>query len=141
MLSLTPSLECSIPSSHKHRGRHFIGLCKEGLSSSGRGQSLFPFIGRLLSSISLLRCGLPPINNMGLLSLSGKGQDNHLFSFLLKPPQGQSDGTYGGIYARILSEYWNERVVLLRRGFSWRTSSEIGSWSFRIACLQKRRGK
>ena len=74
---------------------------------------------------------------MGLLSLSGMGQVNRLFSFLLKPPQGQSDVTYSGVYARILSEYLNERSVLLRGGFTWRTSSEIGSWSYRIACLQE----
>ena len=69
---------------------------------------MFPFIGHLLSSISLLTCGLPPINDMGLLSLSGMGQVNRLFSFLLKPPQGQSYVTYGGIYVRILREYPNE---------------------------------
>ena len=74
---------------------------------------------------------------MGPLSLSGMGQVNRLFPFLLKPPRGQSDGTYGGIYARILSEYLNERIVLL----SWRTSSETGSWTYRIARLQERRGK
>ena len=73
-----------------------------------------PFIGRLLSSISLLTCGLPPISDMGLLSLSGMGQVSPLFSFLLESPQGQSDVTYGGIYARTLSEYQNERVVVER---------------------------
>ena len=55
---------------------------------------------------------------MGLLSLSGMGQVNHLVSFLLKPPRGQSNVTYGGIYARILREYLNERIVLLREDFS-----------------------
>ena len=74
---------------------------------------------------------------MGLLSLSGMGQVNRLFSFLLKPPQGQSDGTYGSIYARILGEYLNERIVLLREDLSCRTSSEIGSWSYKIAYLQE----
>lgn len=77
-----PSLEFGIPPPRKHHGQHFIGHRKEGIlmlsSCSGRGQGLFPLVGRLPRFLCPSVDPLPPINN----DMVSKGQVGPSFSFL-----------------------------------------------------------